>query len=178
MKLFSISLLAFLVVFSYGCSSNLGSTVNEPFSGRSYMSNARYFKATGKGVSQNENVSKSKADMEAHKALAQQVSTSIQVVADNYMQDVQGAHVNEAAEVFKSLTREITNTTIVDLRQTGSKKYIQDDGKYAVYVAYEIKKAAMFRFLKKMAKAETQIAPMVRTQVINMCDDEISRLEE
>ena len=178
MKLFSISLLAILVVFSYGCSSNLGSTVNEPFSGRSYMSNARYFKATGKGVSHNENVSSSKADMEAHKALAQQVSTSIQVVADNFMQDVQGEHVNEAVEVFKSLTREITNTTIVDLRQTGSKKYIQDDGKYAVYVAYEIKKAAMFRFLKKMAKAETQIAPLVRTQVIRMCDDEISRLEE
>ena len=57
-------------------------------------------------------------------------------------------------------------------------KYIIYDGKYAVYVAYEIKKAAMFRFLKKMAKAETQIAPLVRTQVIRMCDDEISRLEE
>jgi len=178
MKLFSISILAILVVFTTSCFSNLGSTVNEPFSGKSYMSNARYFKATGKGVSHNENVSKSKAEMEAHKTLAQQVSTSIQVVADNYMQDIQGAHVNESVEVFKSLTREITNTTIVDLRQTGSKKYIQDDGKYAVYVAYEIKKAAMFRFLKKMAKTETQIAPMVRTQIINMCDDEIKRLEE
>ena len=80
--------------------------------------------------------------------------------------------------MFKSLTREITNTSIVDLRQTGSKKFIQDDEKYAVYVAYEIKKSAMFRFLKKMAKAQSQITPLVRTQIINMCDDEISRLEE
>lgn len=178
MKLFSITILAFLVVCSSSCSSSVGTKVNEPFSGNSYLSNARYFKATGKGVSNNENVSTSKANLEAHKALAQMVSTSIQVVTDNYMQEVQGEHVNQAVEVFKSLTREITNTTIVDLRQTGSKKFIQDDGKYAVYVAYEIKKAAMFRFLKKIAKVDTNINPMVRTQVINMCDQEISRLEE
>ena len=177
MKLFSLPFLAFLI-FSVSCSSNLGTKVNEPFSGKSHLSNARYFKATGKGISHNDNVATSKADMEAHKALAQQVSTSIQVVADNYIQDIQGEHVDQAVELFKSLTREITNTSIADLRQTGSKKYIQDDGKHAVYVAYEIKKSAMFRFLKKMAKAETQISPMARTQIINMCDEEISRLEE
>ena len=178
MKLFSIPFLALLVVFSVSCSSNIGTKVNEPFSGKSYLSNARYFKATGKGISHNDHVATSKADMEAHKALAQQVSTSIQVVADNYMQDVQGEHVDQAVELFKSLTREVTNTSIADLRQTGSKKFIQDDEKYAVYVAYEIKKSAMFRFLKKMAKAQSQMNPLVRTQIINMCDEEISRLEQ
>ena len=116
--------------------------------------------------------------MESHKALAQMVSTSIQVVADNYLQETQGEHVDMAVDVFKSLTRQITNTTIADLRQTGSKKFLQDDGKYAVYVAYEIKKAAMFRFLKKIAKLDPQVSPMVRSQIINMCDEELLRLED
>ena len=178
MKYLSLPILALLVVFSTGCSSNLGTQVKEPFSGRSYMSNGRYFRATGKGVSTSDQVANTKAEMEAHKALAQQVSTSIKVVADNYMQDVQGEHVNVAIERFENLTREITNTTIADLRQTGSKKFLQDDGKYAVYVAYEIKKAAMFRFLKKIAKLNPQVSPLVRSQIINMCDEELLRLED
>ena len=91
------------------------------------MSNARYFRATGKGVSTRDQVANTKAEMEAHKALAQQVSTSIKVVADNYIQDVQGEHVNQAIERFENLTREITNTTIGDLRKIGTKKFIQDD---------------------------------------------------
>jgi hypothetical protein len=177
MKTFALPILALLVIFSTGCSSNLGTQVKEPFSGKSYMSNARYFRATGKGVSTRDQVANTKAEMEAHKALAQQVSTSIKVVADNYIQDVQGEHVNQAIERFENLTREITNTTIGDLRKVGTKKFIQEDNSYAVYVAYEIKKSAMFRFLKKKAKSDTKIKPLVRTQIINMCDQEIQRLE-
>jgi hypothetical protein len=177
MKTLAPIILALLVTFSMGCSSNLGTQVKEPFSGKSYMSNARYFRSTGKGVSNRDQIAKSKAVMEAHKALAQQVQTSMNVVADNYIKDVQGAHVNEAIERFESLTREITSTTIGDLREIGSKKYLREDGSYAVYVAVEIKKAAMFRFLKKKAKSDAKIDPLVRTQIINMCDQEIERLE-
>ena len=77
------------------------------------MSNGRYFRATGKGVSARDQIANTKAEMEAHKALAQQVSTSIQVVADSYLKDVQGEHVNEAIERFETLTREITAHQLV-----------------------------------------------------------------
>ncbi|PCJ81396.1 MAG: hypothetical protein COA49_04670 [Bacteroidetes bacterium] len=177
MKIFAPLLLIFIATLSLGCSSNLGTEVKEPFSGKSYHSNAKYFRATGKGLSNRDQIARTKAVMEAHKALAQQVKTSINVVADNYLKDVQGEHVNEAIERFESLTREITSTTIGDLREIGSKKFLQDDGSYAVYVAVEIKKAAMFRFLKKKAKLDSKINPLVRTQIINMCDREIERLE-
>ena len=116
--------------------------------------------------------------MDAHKELAQQVETSIQVVSDAYSQDVQGANVNEAIERFESLAREITSTTIADLRKIGEKKFVQEDGNYAVFVAYEIKKSAMFKFMKKLAKQKTYIDPLVRTEIVKMCDEEIKRLEE
>ena len=105
------------------------------------------------------------------------MTTNIKVVSDAYVQDVQGEHVNQAIERFESLAREITNTTIGDLRKIGEKKYLKDNGDYSVFVAYEIKKAAMFRFLKKKAKADSKIDNLARTQIINMCDSEIERLE-
>ena len=38
-------------------------------------------------------------------------------------------------------------------------------------------KPAMFRFLKKKAKLDEKISNMARTQIINMCDEEIQKLE-
>ena len=146
MKLFSTSLLSVVLLIATGCSSSIGTKVKEPFSGKKYTSNARYFRAVGNGMSTRETVASSKAEIEAHKDLAQQVVTTIQVVTDNYAQDVQGEHVDQAIERFESLAREITNTTIGDLRKIGEKKYILEDGKYSVYCVYEIKKSAMFRF--------------------------------
>ena len=177
MKLFSASLLSVVLLIATGCSSSIGTKVKEPFSGKKYTSNARYFRAVGNGMSTRETVASSKAEIEAHKDLAQQVVTTIQVVTDNYAQDVQGEHVDQAIERFESLAREITNTTIGDLRKIGEKKYILEDGKYSVYCVYEIKKSAMFRFLKKKAKLDEKISNMSRTQIINMCDEEIQKLE-
>ena len=177
MKILSTTILSFIFLLAIGCSLSNGTKVKEPFSGKKYTSNARYFRAVGKGMSSNDNIASSKAEVEAHKYLAQQVTTNIKVVSDAYVQDVQGEHVNQAIERFESLAREITNTTIGDLRKIGQEKYLKDNGEYSVFVAYEIKKSAMFRFLKKKAKADSKIDNLARTQIINMCDSEIERLE-
>ncbi|MBM71647.1 MAG: hypothetical protein CL847_02555 [Crocinitomicaceae bacterium] len=177
MKLFSTSILSMVLLLATSCSLSNGTKVKEPFSGKKYTSNARYFRAVGKGVSSRDNVAESKAEIEAHKDLAQQVSTTIKVVTDAYAQDVQGEHVDQAVERFETLAREITNTSIGDLRQIGNVKYQLKDGNYSVYLAYEIKKKAMFKFLKMKAKADSKISSMARTQIINMCDKEIERLD-
>jgi len=67
------------------------------------MSNAKYFRAKGHGVSIRDQVAISKANLEAHKDLAQQVTTTIQVVSDAYLQDVQGEHVNKHHSQLVSL---------------------------------------------------------------------------
>ena len=41
----------------------------------------------------------------------------------------------------------------------------------------EIKKKAMFRFLKSKAKSDTKIAELERAQMVMMLDREIERLE-
>ena len=75
------------------------------------------------------------------------------------------------------MAREVTNTTIGDIRMLGEDIRQLDDRTYRVHVAMEIKKKAMFRFLKSKAKNDAKIAELERAQMVMMLDREIERLE-
>jgi len=179
-RLTSLSLIAALLFGSVqliSCSSAAGTRVKTPFSGKKYMSDARYFRAVGMGQSTNLNIAKNKAELESRKALAQQVQTNLKVVTDNYAQEMVGNQAAEAIERFETLSREVTNTTIGDLRQLGQDIRQLEDQTYVVYVAIEVKKKAMFKFLKNKAKSEAKISELVRAQMVMVLDKEIERLE-
>jgi septal ring factor EnvC (AmiA/AmiB activator) len=176
----SFSLVAALVLGTLqlaSCSSVAGTQVKTPFSGKKYMSDARYFRAVGMGQSGNLNIAKSKAELESRKALAQQVETNLKVVTDNYAQEMVGNQAAEAIERFETLAREVTNTTIGDIRQLGQDIRQMEDQSYVVHVAIEVKKKAMFKFLKDKAKNDTKISELVRAQMVMVLDKEIERLE-
>lgn len=154
----------------------MGEKVKEPFSGSKYESSNRWFRAVGKGVSTRDNIAKSKADIEAKRELAQQVQTSVRVVTDQYLADTQTENTNEINDKFQTLIREVTNTTIGDLRKIGEEKYFNGEN-YTVYIAYEIKKKAMLRFLKKKAKTDQKIDEATRQTIDEILDKEIERLE-
>jgi hypothetical protein len=75
------------------------------------------------------------------------------------------------------LAREVTNNTIGDIRQLGQDIRQLEDQTYRVHVAVEIKKKAMFRFLKNKARNDAKISELARAQMITMLDKEIERLE-
>jgi septal ring factor EnvC (AmiA/AmiB activator) len=179
-RLTPLSLIAALLFGSLqltSCSSPAGTRVKTPFSGKKYMSDARYFRAVGMGQSTNLNIAKNKAELESRKALAQQVQTNLKVVTDNYAQEMVGNQAAEAIERFETLSREVTNTTIGDLRQLGQDIRQLEDQTYVVYVAIEVKKKAMFKFLKNKAKSDAKISELVRAQMVMVLDKEIERLE-
>jgi len=179
-RIFHVSLLSVFLLSVLGlqsCSNVNGTQVKTPFSSKKYMSDARHFRAVGMGQSANLNIAKSKAELESRKALAQQVQTNLKVVSDNYAQEMVGNQASEAIERFETLAREVTNTTIGDIRTLGEQTRQMDDQSYRVYVAMEIKKKAMFRFLKDKAKNDTKISELVRAQMVMVLDKEIERLE-
>jgi hypothetical protein len=45
-------------------------------------------------------------------------------------------------------------------------------------VAIEVKKKAMFRFLKTKAKSDAKISELVRAQMVMMLDAELDRLDQ
>jgi len=159
-------------------SSQYGKKVNEPFQGNAYESNNRFFRATGKGESIKDNIARGKADIEAKSQLAGQVNTTVKEVTDQYLGQTENENAADVADKFQSLVREVMNTDLADLRKIGEKKYFdQKDNKYTVFIAYEIKKNAMFRYLKKQAKTDKTINERQRAIIEKIIDEELEKAE-
>ena len=176
----SILRLSIILLFLAGCASSpFGTKVKEPFRGSAYESNNRFFRATGKGESSADNIARGKADIEAKTILAGQVNTTMKQVADNYQGQTENERGADVAMKFQSLAREVMNTDLADLRKIGEQKYFNEKEKrYTVFIAYEIKKNAMFRFMKKQAKTDQTINERQQELIQKILDEEVKKSEE
>ena len=85
----------------------------------------------------------------------------------------------DGGDKFQSLVRQVMNTSISDLRKIGEKKYYNEKTKeYTVFLAYEIKKNAMFRFMKKQAKVDNTIDERQLELIEKILDEEIKKADE
>jgi hypothetical protein len=179
MKPLHYLLLVFLISLAACSSGVLGKKVKEPFQGNAYESNNRFFRATGKGESSQDNIARAKADNEAKAQLGGQINTTMKQVADQYLGQTENAEAAEVADKFQSLVRQVMNTDMADLRKIGEKKYFNDkESKYTVFIAYEIKKNAMFRFMKKQAKVDKTVDERQREVIEKIIDEELKKIEE
>ena len=169
-----------LPLLMFACaSSNYGKKMKDPYSGSKYESNNRFWRGTGKAESIKENIARSKADLQAKEQLASQVGTKMKAVADQYLSQNENEVGFDVADKFESLTRQVMNTNLADMRKIGQEKYYNDETKkYTVFVAYEIKKAAMLRFMKKQAKLDAKINDAERKAIEDIIDDELKKVEE
>lgn len=175
----TILLIVSALVLSSCANSPFGKKVSEPFSGSAYESNNRFFRATGKGESSSDNIARGKADIEAKTFLAGQVNTTMKQVADNYQGQTENERGADVAEKFQSLARQVMDTDLADLRKVGEKKfYNEKEKKYTVFIAYEIKKNAMFRFMKKQAKVDQKINERQMDLIQKILDEEIKKSDE
>lgn len=164
-------------IFLAACSAGpMGKKVKEPFRGNAYESNNRFFRATGKGESVKDNIARGKADIEAKSLLAGQVNVTMKQVADQYLGQTENADAADVADKFQSLVREVMNTDLADLRKIGEQKYFDaKDQKYTVFIAYEIKKNAMLRFMKKQAKVDKTVNERQRALIEKIIDEELQK---
>lgn len=167
------------IIFVAGCSNGpLGKKVKEPFRGNAYESNNRFFRATGKGESVKDNIARGKADIEAKAQLAGQVNTTLKQVADQYLGQTENADAADVVDKFQSLVREVMNTDIADLRKIGEQKYFNEKANlYTVFIAYEIKKNAMLRFMKKQAKVDKTVNERQRALIEKIIDEELEKAD-
>ncbi|MCW5912452.1 MAG: hypothetical protein KIT62_15395 [Cyclobacteriaceae bacterium] len=172
------AMVTFLIASACG-SSPFGQKVKEPFRGNAYESNNRFFRGTGKGESSQDNIARSKADLDAKAQLAGQVNTTMKQVADQYLGQTENERAADVADKFQSLVRQTMNTSIADLRKIGEQKYFDAKAnKYTVFMAYEIKKNAMFRFMKKQAKTDQTIDERQMKIIEEILDEQIKRADE
>lgn len=155
-----------------------GEKVKQPFSGAKYESNAGWFRGTGMGVSQAQNVARSKADLDAKNQLAAQVKTNIRAVTDQYLGQTGDAQAADVADKFQTLVREVMNTEMADMRKVDEEvRYNETTKDYTVYVAYEIKKNAMFRFMKKQARTDDKVDAITQKKIDEILDEEIKKAD-
>lgn len=110
--------------------------------------------------------------------LAGQVNTTMKQVADQYLGQTENADAADVADKFQSLVRQVMNTDIADLRKIGEQKYYNEkENKYTVFIAYEIKKNAMLRFMKKQAKVDKTVNERQRAIIEKIIDEEIERAD-
>jgi len=169
-----------MILLMAACSSGpFGKKVREPFRGNAYESNNRFWRATGKGESSQDNIARAKADVEAKAELAGQVNTTMKQVADQYLGQTENERAADVADKFQSLVRQVMNTDIADLRKIGEQKYFdKKQNKYTVFIAYEIKKNAMLRFMKKQAKVDETVNERQRDLIEKIIDEELKRADE
>ncbi|GHN00122.1 hypothetical protein WSM22_16110 [Cytophagales bacterium WSM2-2] len=178
MKQLAFFLVAIAILSSCG-SGPFGQRVKEPFRGNAYESNNRFFRGTGKGESSADNIARGKADIEAKTYLASQVNTTMKQVSDQYLGQTQNDRAGDVADKFQMLSREVVNTTISDLRKIGEQKYFdKKQNKYTVFIAYEIKKNAMFSFMKKQAETNSAIDERQKEVIKKILDEELSKTEK
>lgn len=168
-----------IISLVFSCSPKpYGSKVKEPFQGNAYESNARFWRASGKGVSSKDNVAKGKADIDAKSLLAGQVNTTMKQVADQYLGQTENERAADVADKFQSLVRQVMNTEIADLRKIGEQKFFNEKtNEYTVFIAYEIKKNAMLRFMKKQAKVDKTIDERQREVIEKIIDEELEKAD-
>lgn len=159
-------------------SAALGTKVEQPFSGSNYQSNNRWFRGVGIGASAKQNIARSKSDLDAKNQLAGQVGSSVRSVSDQYLGETGNANASEVADKFQTLVRDAMKTEIADLRKIGEETFHNaEKGEFTVYTAYEIKKAAMWRFMKKQARTEAKMDEATLKVWEEMMDEQI-RLAE
>ena len=176
-KLLLIGMVGVLTIVGTGCKSQYGKKVKEPFTGSKYESNKRYFRGTGKGVSQKDNIASGKADIQAKQELAAQVNTNISAMVDQYLGQTENVNAADVADKFQSLAREAMSTQLSDIRKIGEEKYF-DGENYTVFIAYEIHKKQMFRFLKKQARVSKYVDKRTADLIEEMIDKELEQLED
>lgn len=178
-SLLNLMVAAILLTLTSCASSTLGKKVNEPFQGNAYESNNRFFRGTGKGSSSQDNIARGKADIDAKAQLGGQVNTTMKQVADQYLGQAENENAADVADKFQSLVRQVMNTDLADLRKIGEKKYFNDKTQeYTVFIAYEIKKNAMLRFMKKQAKTDQKIDERQRETIEKIIDEELKKADE
>jgi hypothetical protein len=155
-----------------------GTKVDMPFSSNRYKSNNTWFRGTGMGVSVKQNIARGKADSEARSQLASQVGTNMRAVTDQYLGQTENERAADVADKFQSLVREVMNTELADMRKIGEETYFNQTTKeFTVYVAYEIKKGAMLRFMKRQARADAKIDELTRKTMEDILDREIEKAD-
>jgi len=158
--------------------SSLGKEVNIPCSDEEFHSDAKYFRGTGSGISQDLSTAKSKARLDANTNLSRSINTTLKAVADRYVNERQIGEASEFEQKFEQMSREVVNQQLNNV-ETPCSKTLQKDGKYNVFTALQVPKDQVLNNIKdkisKDQKLQLDYDKMKFEQVFNEEMDKLAK---
>ncbi|GHU93863.1 hypothetical protein FACS1894156_1320 [Bacteroidia bacterium] len=115
-----------------------------------------FFRGQGSGTSKDLNTAREKARMVANAELAGSVQTLIRQVGERYVNDA-GQSPADYGATYESLTRQVVEQTISNVRVACNKSTQTKDGMYTVYLAVEAGKDEIFAAIDRAAAADKKI---------------------
>ena len=107
-------------------------------SGDDYRSDKSNFRANSIGESSDQVTARKKAMSNAKADLAGLIQTVIKGTTDNYVNSREFNNVEEVEERFESLTREVLNQQLNNIKVICEKQTVTKEGRYKTYVAIEM----------------------------------------
>jgi hypothetical protein len=128
---------------------NQETEVNIPCSDQ--FTDKNFFRGQGVGQSKDLNSAREKARMNANQELSGSIATLSKRVAEKYVNDA-GQQLADYAETFESLTLEVVEQQINNVRVSCNKTMKTTDGMYKIYMAVEVGKDEVFDALNRKAE--------------------------
>lgn len=112
--------------------------INEYCSGDEYMSTKEFFRSTATGESMDRETAKKKARSNANAEMAKTISSTMQIVGDNYVNSTEVNNKEELTETFQEMARTVVNQELRGVVEICEKLTQRPDGTYVSYVALEL----------------------------------------
>jgi hypothetical protein len=120
------------------------------------VSDKNFFRGQGIAQSKDLNTAREKARMNANQELATTISLVTRRVSERYVNDA-GQSPADYSEIFETLTREVVQKELSNVRVSCNKTMKTTDGMYKVYMAVEADKNAVFDAIDKKAEINRKI---------------------
>lgn len=158
--------------------NGLGQEVNTPCSDNEFQTDAKTFRGTGIGTSQDQGTAKTKARLDANRNLAEGINVKIKAVTDRYTNELEVGEASEFERKFEDLTRQVINQEMNNVAVVCQKMF-NKEGKFTCYIATAVDKDQILNNIKesisKDSKLKLDYDKMKFEQVFN---EEMAKLEE
>lgn len=124
-------------------------------SGEDYFSDKKTFRASAIGESLDQMTAKKKARSNAQSELAKTISTTMEVVGDNYVNSTEFNNKEEVTETFEELARTVVQEELRGAIKVCEKFTKTPAGKYKCYLAIELSAAKLVgKYHERLSKDE------------------------
>ncbi|HSH52933.1 MAG TPA: hypothetical protein VK982_14500 [Bacteroidales bacterium] len=157
-----------------------GETLVEVYcSGPNYRSDKSNFRANATGESTDMEIARKKATSNSKAALAGQIETIIKGTTDNYVNSREFNNVEEVEERFESLSREVINQQLNNVKTICEKITQTKAGTYKCYMAIEMSVDALEEALNnKLSRDQRLKIDYDYEKYKETFDKEMEKLEE